>query len=481
MSNEVLHIYEGSKHKLGESEYSIVNTTGGNMLSVSGPDVKLFKNGKESLSDKNCMLFPQTVENSKVIRELFEFTRPKSHKGHPLTIGLGDRLGPATAGHVRLLKNLDVFPVLAQQSMRELNLTGRSYDDVLAAVVWAVFREGYTKGYGADGDHLKKHEEVKYALDCGFTMITLDCSEHIRNDLTNALLPDVEALYKELPSEITSELESRYLGKSFPVDQDMQIEFSKEDLMRIVLVYLPAINHALSVYTELLEGKGIDLEISIDETLSTTTPQAHFFVGSELIRHNVDFRSIAPRFVGEFQKGIDYLGDVDEFEKDFKVHVKIANKLGYKISVHSGSDKFSIFPIVGKYTGGRYHLKAAGTFWLEAVRVIAKEAPELYREMHEFALENLPEARKYYYITCDLSKIKALSDVSDSQLQNYLDEDDARQVLHVTYGLILQAKNSDGSLRFYDRFYQKLWEFDEEYIAAINKHLERHLIGLGLK
>ena len=417
-------------------------------MAVTGPAAELFEgdvktggdfttnDGVTKCSIADCCnadcgesykLCPLNVKNSKVIRELFDFTRPKSHKGHDITIGLGDRLGLASAGHIRLLENYNVFPVLAQQSMRELNLTGRTYEDVLASAVWAVFREGYTKGYGADGDHLKTHEEVKYAVDNGFSMITLDCSEHISDGL--------EAVVK----------------------------------------------FAEDIYNTHLRGKDIDFELSIDETQTVTTPQDHLFVAEALKRAGVEVVSLAPRFVGEFQKGIDYRGDVAEFERDFRVHAEIAEKFGYKLSVHSGSDKFSVFPIVGKITSGKYHLKTAGTNWLEAVRVIADKEPVLYREMHLFALENLEEARKYYHITCDLSKIADITDVLDSSLPAYMDEDNARQVLHITYGLLLQAKNNDGSLRFRDRIYDTLKKHETEYMTALEKHIGRHLTELGVK
>jgi len=396
------------------------------MLRVNGTDKSFFDGAIISSTGGSYKLCPLTTENCKIIREIFEFTRPKSHKGHAVTIGLGDRLCIASPGHIRLIRDLDVFPVLAQQSMRELNLTGRTYDDVLAAAAWAVFREGYKKGYGADGDHLKNHDEVKYALDSGCTMITLDCSEHIPNGL--------EAV----------------------------------------------INFTADIYNTHIKGKNIDFELSIDETQTVTTPEDHRFVAGALKKSNIEIVSLAPRFCGEFQKGIDYIGDIEQFEQEFSVHASIAAEYGYKISVHSGSDKFSIFPIVHKLTNGKYHLKTAGTNWLEAVRVIAAYNPRLYREMHAFALANLPEARNYYHITCDLSKIDPLENTPDSKLPGYLNKDDSRQVLHITYGLILQAKNNDGTLRFYDRIYQTLREHEPEYITALEKHIGKHLIKLGI-
>jgi len=420
-------IYPNSRRKHGDSSYHIVATDKGDMLSVSGHDVSLFEGVSTASTSRGQKCFPLSVENSKIIMKLFDFTRPKSHKGQNITIGLGDRLGLATAGHIRLIRDHDVFPVFAQQSMRELNLTNRTYEDVIASAVWAVFREGYLKGYGADGDHLKTRVEVRYALSSGCSMITLDCSEHIPNGL--------EAVVK------------------FTTD----------------------------IYNELIRGKDIDFELSIDETQIPTTPEDHRFVAEALRNADVEITSLAPRFCGEFQKGIDYIGDIKQFEREYKMHTEIAEEYGYKLSVHSGSDKFSVFPIVGSESGGKYHLKTAGTNWLEAVRVIAQKSPDLYREMHAFALENLPEARQYYHITCDLSKIAPLSDVTNDDLPLYLDENDSRQVLHITYGLLLQAKNDNGTPLFHDRIYRVLRYHEADYIAALEKHIGKHLTGLGIK
>ncbi len=111
------------------------------------------------------------------LRQEFPFTAPISLKGKDATIGTGDRLGLANPAHIRAVRDYDIFPVLAQQSIRELNFTKRTYDDVLDAATFAVFQEGYEEGYGFDGDHLKKIDEITMALNCGATMITLDLSE----------------------------------------------------------------------------------------------------------------------------------------------------------------------------------------------------------------------------------------------------------------------------------------------------------------
>lgn len=423
--------------------------------------------------------------NCNVLRKIFTYMNPRSHKGENITIGLGDRLGIASPGHLRLLKGRGVFPVLAQQSIRELNLTKRTYEDVLSAASWAVFQEGYKNGFGADGDHLKTAEEVKMALDLGFTMITLDCSEHIDNGAANLSGDELEKRYLELPAEERRQLEGRYLDKCFKLDSSSgcaQITFNREEFRRNVLVYLKAIKHTAAVYSGIIKncGRSIDFEMSIDETLTPTSPESHYFVASELIINGVDITSMAPRFCGEFQKGIDYRGDLDQFSREFAMHVKIAEHFGYKISVHSGSDKFSVFPMVGKISCGRYHIKTAGTNWLEALRVIAEKNPELFREIYKYAKIHENEARKYYHVDAKASEMPDIDTWENGRLEETLGMDDCRQILHITYGLVLQAAGSDGKSIFRDRLFTTLVQYEAEYYAALEKHIGRHLKMLGI-
>lgn len=407
--------------------------------------------GRETAADGGpSKVCPLDHHNAQIIREFFPYTRPVSHAGHKITLGLGDRLGLASPGHIRLLRDTGVFPVLAQQSIRELNLTNRTYADVLDAATWAVFQEHYTNGYGADGDHLKTADEIKMALDCGFTMITLDCSEHIGT-----------------PAGDAEDLKEIYLNKTFQPG-GVSVSFTEEELERIVAVYGGAVRHTIRIFRDLISGRHLDFEMSIDETTFTTTPQAHFFVANELRRNGVEVQSLAPRFCGEFQKGIDYIGDVHEFSREFGIHAKIAEHFGYKISVHSGSDKFTVFPIVGKMDA--YHLKTAGTNWLEAVRVIAQKNPALFREIFLCALASLPEAKKYYHITENTANIPI--GLPDNGLPSLLDQNDARQVLHITYGPILE--------KFKDRIFADLQTFEAEYDAGLQKHIGKHLNALGI-
>ncbi len=424
-----------------------------------------------SLNHHNCV----------IIRREFAFTRPTAVIKCQKTMGLGDRLGLATAGHIKLIEQYDIKPVLAQQSMRELSLTSRTYDDVLDDASWAVFQEDYQGGFGADGDHLKKAEDIETALLCGFTMITLDCSENIDNRISTLSDTAVEKLYTSSQTNEHEALRRKYTDKIIPISDGTIISFGQIDLKRIILTYGAAVDFAIRIYQTQIKnyGREVDFEISIDETTTATSLQAHFFFASELFSAGVLAATIAPRFCGEFQKGIDYIGSIEDFEREFKGHAAIANHFGYKLSIHSGSDKFAVFPIIGRETQGHYHLKTAGTNWLEAVRVIATQAPVLYREIHKFALENLDEAKSYYHIGADVNNIADIESLHDSKLPALLDKPDSRQVLHITYGLILSAKESDGKARFKDRIEAVLHEFEEEYSQALIQHIGRHLHDLG--
>ena len=413
-----------------------------------------------------------THENAKALRKLFPFTAPSRVLNKNRSFGLGDRLGIATPGHIKLFEQYDVYPVFAQQSIRELNLTNRTYNNVLDAATFAVFRENFQKEWGADGDHLKTEQDIKYALDLGFTMITLDCSEHIKNNVTEENAPPLPEKFK-----------TKYSGKQFDIGEGITLSFSENELKVIAAIYSDAIDFAAAIYGSFLkDGKhNADFEISIDETAAPTTPLQHYFVARELIDAGVSFATIAPRFCGEFQKGIDYIGDITQFEKEIQIHAAIARHFNYKLSIHSGSDKFSVFPLIGKECRGNFHVKTAGTNWLEAMRVIAQTDPVLYREVHLYALAAFDEARKYYHVTTDIAKIPDINSLADSELPKLFENNDARQLIHITYGLILGKKNSDDSFTFRDKLY-RIWRRNEGmYAQALERHIGKHLDLLGVK
>ena len=415
---------------------------------------------------------PLNHKNAEALRKLFPFTSPSRVLGKERSFGLGDRLGIAAPGHIRLFEKYDAYPVFAQQSIRELTLTNRTFQDVLDVSTFSVFRDGFKKAWGADGDHLKAEKDVKNALSLGFTIITLDCSEHINNDVSGKNTPP-------LPGNLAE----KYLGKEFDIGENIHLSFTEEDLKIMATVYGNAISFAAGIYNKFFKkGKyNADLEISVDETALPTTPLQHYFIARELIDAGVSFASLAPRFCGEFQKGVDYSGDLLQFEKEIKVHAVIARHFKYKLSIHSGSDKFTVFPAIGKATKSVFHVKTAGTNWLEAMRVVALCDPVLYREVHKYALEAFDEAGKYYHVTADLKKIPDIDKLSDRELPDLFNKNDSRQLIHITYGHILTKKNADGSFVFRDRLYRLWKDHAAEYEDALVKHIGKHLSLLGVR
>src|SRR5690606_11911258 len=125
-------------------------------------------------------------------------------------------------------------------SIRELNLTGRNYKQVLDAACYAAFQEGYKAGFGADGDHLKLEEDVKMSIELGFSMLTLDCSDKIDNDIDRMDEAAIAEKYASVSEDVRSYYEAKFLDQSFQVGEHT-VRFAKLDVMKNVLIYGTAI------------------------------------------------------------------------------------------------------------------------------------------------------------------------------------------------------------------------------------------------
>lgn len=457
-------VYPDSVNDLGQTACFMIHAEKRDQLCIIGHDPG-FPGTPYSHSGYEYTISELDHQAAGFLREHFPFCAPAPILDRKTTFGVGDRLGLAGPGHLRVFKEYDVFPVLAQQSMRELTLTHRTMENVIDSATFAVFREGYRRGFGADGDHLKTLEEVQAAIACGCSIITLDCSDHIDNQA--ALLSD-EELQRLYPTD--KALESRYLNHLFEVGPNTQLTFDMLHLKRIAAVYHKAIEFIGDVYTTCIGAhrQEINFEVSIDETLTVTSPLAHFFVANELKIRGIRFTTIAPRFSGEFQKGIDYIGDPEILRGEIRAHNDIAKYFGYKVSFHSGSDKFSVFPIMGEETQGHFHVKTSGTNWLEAVRVIAVYNPVLFRSLYMVAEETFAENQKFYHVTPDLATIPDISALPDERLPELLEIAASRQVLHIGYGKILENAELTKEL------YRTLQDYKQEYSDMLYQHIGRH-------
>ncbi len=438
-----------------------------------------------------CRLCPTTYAHAVELHQLLPCTNPTT-LGLQTSAGCGDRLGLATPGHVRAVRKTGVAPIwgvapiFSQQSIREMERTGRTPQDVINDGTWGVFQEGWRGGYGADADHLKTPADIDVCVAAGFTFYTFDPREHVDNDAHTDPLTVLQAKVAALPwdrlTDDENALRARYL-KTFDIEGDFALTFDEETLLRAAAKYGQAIAHVAEMYRYLQSkmaeiggaltgstGRPFEVEVSVDETDTPTSPEEHFFIASELKRLGVQWVSLAPRYVGRFEKGVDYIGDLAEFEREMIKHAAIARRCGpYKLSIHSGSDKFSVYPIIARHTHNLVHLKTAGTSYLEALRAIASIEPALFKSILDFSFERYEQDKVSYHVSADPALALHSTDLSDGELARTLDNFHNRQMLHVTFGSVLNDQ------RFRARFFAALRQNEEAYYGVLEVHFDRHL------
>ncbi len=316
----------------------------------------------------HALACPLDHRNATALRAALPRTAPSIPAG-PRSFGFGDRIGgdvSATPWHLAVAEGYDLLPVPAQQSVRELARTGRTFAAVLDDATWAVFRTGWARPWAADADHLKSLDNLETAARAGFTFFTIDPSDVIDREAPDA--PD-DVLAAKLAALATEREVSALLARYGGHDAD------ERSVVRSLAAYLPAIRFGIEAYRrleEVLGEGGFAFEFSVDETEHPTSALDHRIVAGEFARAEVALYSLAPRFVGLFEKGIDYIGDPEEFRRSLEEHAALAIEFGgYRLSLHSGSDKFAVYPIFGEVTEGRFHVKTAGTSFLEAVKTAA--------------------------------------------------------------------------------------------------------------
>jgi hypothetical protein len=295
-------------------------------------------------------------------------------------------------------------------------------------------------------------------VDAGYTFFTVDPGEYVDNA---ADVDSVEALRQKIAAFGWDELSALYLSGS---GEQAWGQFEAESLMRATVKYGKAIQHAVAMFKRLSELKeAFDFEVSVDETDSPTTPLEHFFIAHELTGRGVKFTSLAPRFIGRFEKGVDYLGDLNALDVELSKHAAVTAHFGtYKSSLHSGSDKFSVYPLIAKHWGGRVHVKTAGTSYLEALRVLTKHEPDLFLKIYSLGRDRYVVDRRTYHVSADLNRLPNTED-----LPSLLDDFHAREVLHVTFGSALA--------QFGVELKAALVKHEDAYYDGLKAHFEKHL------
>jgi len=409
------------------------------------------------------------------------------------SFGFGDRLGLATPGHVESLrraKSASILPIFAQQSIREMTRTNRTPVEVMIDAEHGAASAGYFGPRGADADHLKTNDDVDRTAAAGFVFYTIDPSGFVDAQADDYARDDVAKRAQALRDE-TSWM-SNYVGQSIKLKTGTTLALDEHVCEKAAVKYGRAVNHActLSDYIARVatnRAQPYEIELSVDETPQPTTLAEHYIVAHRCLARGMKLVSLAPRYVGDFEKGVDYRGDLGAFERSLADHAAIAEMLGpYKLSLHSGSDKLSIYPAFARITRGRFHVKTAGTSYLEALRVAARHDERLFRRIIDFSRARYETDKATYHVSATLENTPPASDVSDARkLESiYLELWDdvapgkgftqpGRQILHCTFGSVLTDATLGKELR------DVLKSHHATYTEVLADHFARHLQALA--
>ena len=369
------------------------------------------------------------------------------------TIGVGDRFAHQAKAQLQACVQLandgvDIVPVW-NKSNREHDFIGSEPQSVFDAANAAVDSIGWDKGWHVDADHINMETVDKY-LECS-DFFTIDVADYIGQMPEENLIVDFIDRHPEL------------IGSVFIEGIEKPFEISRVYVEEVAAKYLFAVQAAAKIYRHIeLNKSEFIAEVSMDETDLPQTPPELLIILAALADEDVKLQTIAPKFTGRFNKGVDYVGDLVQFEKEFNDDLAVIahaiSKYGLpenlKLSVHSGSDKFSIYPIIGaalRRTGAGVHLKTAGTTWLEELIGLAEAGGEgllLAKHIYAVAFKNVDALCGPYasVIDIDVNQLPSLENVIDwsgdqysNTLRHVQDHPEFnkhfRQLLHIAFKL----------------------------------------------
>ena len=301
---------------------------------------------------------------------------------------------------------IDFSPVW-NKSNREHTTIGSKPDKTRAAADAAVKALGYKGDYFVDADHINMSNVDWFIASSNF--FTLDVADFIGEKAND----------EEIKAFISAN--EKYIGKLNIPGIEEPFKITMELLQEVAVKFLFAVKKASAIYEHIGAKKGKDnfvTEVSMDEVEDAQTPVEMFFILSAIAHYGIPAQTIAPKFTGRFNKGVDYVGDAELFKREFEQDLLVIDfaikEFGLpenlKLSVHSGSDKFTIYQIMGElikmYDKG-IHVKTAGTTWLEEVIGLALaggEALELMKGIYTKAYEQIDELAKPYATVIDINK-----------------------------------------------------------------------------
>lgn len=403
------------------------------------------------------------------------------------SIGIGDRFGHQAKAQLNALitaKNLgvNVTPVW-NKSFREHEIIHSHPGDTRKKADEAIKELGWEADYFVDADHVNLNSIDLFIDSCDF--FTIDVADFI----------GVKSDDSDLDKFVNNN--SQYVGDITLNGISRVFNVSETDVRNIAAKYLHAVREAGRIYRHLLDAKNdnkIIVEISMDETEEPQTPFELLFILSAIADEKIPVNTIAPKFSGRFNKGVDYVGNVDNFRKEFEEDVAVIEfaktefnlPKDLKLSVHSGSDKFAIYKPINdtlkKFDAG-LHLKTAGTTWLEELIGLSsagEEGLEIAKEIYSEAYNRYDELCGPYatVIDIDKNKLPQPAEVNQWDSEKYAstlrhDQNNPnynlhfRQLLHVGYKVAAEMK---------ERYTDSLIKYESTIFENVIENIyERHI------
>src|SRR5476649_1434698 len=408
------------------------------------------------------------------------------------SFGLGDRFGHQGKAQLQACVQATElgaeFVPVWNKSNREHTFIGTEPSSLRAEADAAVKALGWKNAYHVDADHIRLETVDRFIAPSDF--FTIDVADSIGKPA------DAKAIKKFVESH------PELIGKISIPKISHRFEITHAEVERVANKFLLAVQDAGKIYRHIAKAKGAKnfiTEVSMDETDSPQTPPELLIILAALADEKIPLQTIAPKFTGRFNKGVDYVGDLKQFEKEFNEDLAVIafaiKKYGLpaslKLSVHSGSDKFSIYEpmrrALKKFDAG-VHIKTAGTTWLEELIGLAEaggDGLEIAKEIYAYAIEHVDEFCAPYASVIDIDKKKlpaatVVNGWSSKQFTDALRHDQKnlaynssfRQLLHVSFKVA--AKKGD-------RYLDALKKHEAIVAKNVTENLfERHLKPLLL-
>ena len=408
------------------------------------------------------------------------------------TFGVGDRFAHQAKAQLRAFqmaaeRGIDITPVW-NKSNREHLIVGSEPSSVEAAAAIAIRESGWNKPWHVDADHINLDTVDRFIAPSDF--YTLDVAHFIGKPAPDA---DIQAFVARHPELV---------GRLAIPGVDKPISTTPAYVAEVASKYLAAVKAAGAIYRHIVAKKGAEnfiTEVSIDETDSPQTPPELLIILAAIADEKIPIQTIAPKFTGRFNKGVDYVGDTAQFAIEFSDDLAV---IAYaiekyhlpetlKLSVHSGSDKFSIYGAIRdaiRRTGAGLHLKTAGTTWLEELIGLAEAGPEglaLAKEVYAEAFAHKEELCEPYAAVIDITYAGLPSPevVKGWTAEQYTDalrhvqknpnfNPNVRQLLHVGYKV---------AAKMGDRYLNMLKQSEDSISRNVTENIfDRHIKPLFL-